>query len=196
LAVGSRQSAVGGDCRFDADDVTSVEGDDRRAGDRCALKIVSTRSAPSGNAAPIITAMARAAASEEKLYKIGEVCKQADLQPYVLRYWETEFPQLSPNKSGGGQRLYTRRELDIILRIKELLYKEGFTIAGAKKRLEQEMAEPVAPVVASASPAEAAGAPQAVASQAPDVSQAAQITSDALARMKDDLRSILKMLEE
>jgi DNA-binding transcriptional MerR regulator len=132
--------------------------------------------------------MARAAASEEKLYKIGEVCKQADLQPYVLRYWETEFPQLSPNKSGGGQRLYTRRELDIILRIKELLYKEGFTIAGAKKRLEQEMAEPDATPAASSapSPAEAAGAPQPV----------APVSSDALDRVKRDLRAILKMLEE
>src|SRR5919206_1132339 len=79
---------------------------------------------------------------DDRLYKIGEVCKLADLQPYVLRYWETEFPQLSPNKSGGGQRLYTRAELDTILRIKELLYKEGFTIAGAKKKLEQEMSEP------------------------------------------------------
>ncbi|MFL6248020.1 MAG: MerR family transcriptional regulator [Thermoanaerobaculia bacterium] len=85
--------------------------------------------------------MARAAAEEEKLYKIGEVCKLADLQPYVLRYWETEFPQLSPNKSGGGQRLYTKRELEIILRIKELLYKEGFTIAGAKKKLETDAVE-------------------------------------------------------
>jgi DNA-binding transcriptional MerR regulator len=87
--------------------------------------------------------MARPAASEEdKLYKIGEVCKLADLQPYVLRYWETEFPQLAPGKSGGGQRLYTRAEVDIILRIKELLYKEGFTTAGAKKKLEQEMTAP------------------------------------------------------
>jgi DNA-binding transcriptional MerR regulator len=89
--------------------------------------------------------MARAAA-EEKLYKIGEVCKLADLQPYVLRYWETEFPSLAPGKSGGGQRLYNRREVDIILRIKELLYTEGFTIAGAKKKLEIELAEPMAPV--------------------------------------------------
>ena len=89
--------------------------------------------------------MARAA-TEEKLYKIGEVCKLADLQPYVLRYWETEFPSLAPGKSGGGQRLYTRREVDIILRIKELLYREGFTIAGAKKKLETELSEPVAPV--------------------------------------------------
>ena len=65
----------------------------------------------------------------------------ADVQPYVLRYWETEFPPLAPNKSGGGQRLYTQREIDIILRIKQLLYSEGFTIAGAKKKLEGELAE-------------------------------------------------------
>lgn len=66
----------------------------------------------------------------------------ADVQPYVLRYWETEFPALAPNKSGGGQRLYTRAEIDIILRIKQLLYSEGFTIAGAKKKLETEMTAP------------------------------------------------------
>src|SRR5207253_1506867 len=64
-------------------------------------------------------------------------CKMADVQPYVLRYWETEFPALAPNKSGGGQRLYTQREIDIILRIKQLLYSEGFTIAGAKKKLDE-----------------------------------------------------------
>jgi len=74
---------------------------------------------------------------DKKLYKIGEVCRIADVQPYVLRYWETEFPALAPNKSGGGQRLYTQREIDTILRIKQLLYSEGFTIAGAKKKLEE-----------------------------------------------------------
>src|SRR3954453_23779673 len=84
---------------------------------------------------------------DDRLYKIGEVCRLADVQPYVLRYWETEFPSLAPNKSGGGQRLYTRREIDIILRIKQLLYSEGFTIAGAKKKLEAEPGEsaPAAP---------------------------------------------------
>src|SRR5260370_34413703 len=81
-------------------------------------------------------------ADEGRLYKIGEVCKLADVQPYVLRYWETEFPPLAPNKSGGGQRLYTQHDLDIILRIKQLLYSEGFTIAGAKKKLEGEGSEP------------------------------------------------------
>jgi DNA-binding transcriptional MerR regulator len=130
-------------------------------------------------AAPIIAGMARAAAKEEKLYKIGEVCKLADLQPYVLRYWETEFPQLSPNKSGGGQRLYTRAELDTILRIKELLYKEGFTIAGAKKKLEQEMSEP------------AAAAPSAT----PAATTSAAPSSDVIARVKDELRALLRMLD-
>ena len=81
-------------------------------------------------------------AEEKRLYKIGEVCRIADVQPYVLRYWETEFAALAPNKSGGGQRLYTQREIDIILRIKQLLYSEGFTIAGAKKKLETETSEP------------------------------------------------------
>jgi DNA-binding transcriptional MerR regulator len=81
-------------------------------------------------------------AEEGRLYKIGEVCKLADVQPYVLRYWETEFPPLAPNKSGGGQRLYTQRDLDIIMRIKQLLYSEGFTIAGAKKKLEGEGSQP------------------------------------------------------
>jgi DNA-binding transcriptional MerR regulator len=117
--------------------------------------------------------MARAA-TEEKLYKIGEVCKLADLQPYVLRYWETEFPSLAPGKSGGGQRLYTRREVDIILRIKELLYKEGFTIAGAKKKLETEGADPV-----PAAPAAEAAAP------------AADLT-----KVKQELRAILDLLRE
>ena len=127
--------------------------------------------------------MARAAAQDEKLFKIGEVCKTADLQPYVLRYWETEFPQLSPNKSGGGQRLYTRRELDIILRIKELLYRDGFTIAGAKKKLEQEMNQTDdAPVTA----VEAAPAPRAKRSASPDV----------IGNVKKELRSILAMLEK
>jgi DNA-binding transcriptional MerR regulator len=92
-----------------------------------------------------------AADEEGRLYKIGEVCKIADVQPYVLRYWETEFPPLAPNKSGGGQRLYTRREIDIILRIKQLLYSEGFTIAGAKKKLEAEIASPPAEMTSVAS---------------------------------------------
>lgn len=73
-------------------------------------------------------------------YKIGEACKLVDIQPYVLRYWETEFPFLAPNKSKSGQRVYNDREIVVIRRIKELLYDEGYTIAGAKKKLEAELA--------------------------------------------------------
>jgi DNA-binding transcriptional MerR regulator len=75
-------------------------------------------------------------------FKIGEVCELTDTQPYVLRYWESEFPVLAPAKNNSGQRIYRRRDIETILRIKSLLYEEGFTIAGAKKRLEQEMKEP------------------------------------------------------
>jgi DNA-binding transcriptional MerR regulator len=73
-------------------------------------------------------------------YKIGEACKLLEIQPYVLRYWETEFPALNPSKSRSGQRVYSERELEIIRRIKQLLYEEGYTIAGAKKKLEGESA--------------------------------------------------------
>ena len=72
-------------------------------------------------------------------YKIGEACKALAIQPYVLRYWETEFPALTPSKSRSGQRVYSEKELEIIRRIKELLYDEGYTIAGAKKKLEVEL---------------------------------------------------------
>ena len=77
--------------------------------------------------------------SPRRLYKIGEVCRIADVQPYVLRYWETEFPALTPQKSSGGQRMYSEREVEIIQRVKFLLYTERLTIAGAKKRLDREL---------------------------------------------------------
>ena len=75
----------------------------------------------------------------EKLYfKLTDVLKLAAVQPYVLKYWETEFPQLAAGKQESGQRVYTRQDLDIILRIKKLLYEDGYTISGAKKQLEGE----------------------------------------------------------
>jgi DNA-binding transcriptional MerR regulator len=78
----------------------------------------------------------------EKIYfKIGEVCDLVGVQPHVLRYWETEFPMLSPQKNRSGQRSYRRRDVEMALRIKELLYDEMFTIAGAKKKLQVELRE-------------------------------------------------------
>ena len=68
-------------------------------------------------------------------YKIGEVCSLTDTQPYVLRFWESEFPQLAPRKTRTGQRVYRPRDIEMVLEIKKLLYEEGFTIAGARKKL-------------------------------------------------------------
>ena len=76
----------------------------------------------------------------EKIYfKIGEVCELVGVQAHVLRYWETEFPMLSPQKNKSGQRSYRRRDVEMALRIKTLLYNEMFTIAGAKKKLQNEL---------------------------------------------------------
>ena len=77
----------------------------------------------------------------QQLYKPAEACKMAEVAPYVLRYWETEFPVLSEGKEKIGPRSYTERDVKIIARIRELLYDEGFTVAGAKKRLESEIGE-------------------------------------------------------
>ena len=84
-----------------------------------------------------------AAAIPEKLFfKIGEVCDIAGVQAHVLRYWETEFPMLQPQKNRAGQRTYRRRDVEMALRIKELLYDEQYTIAGAKKKLATEQRGP------------------------------------------------------
>jgi len=72
------------------------------------------------------------------------------LEPYVLRYWETEFPQLRPDKGGSGQRLYKQKDLDHILQIKHLLYKEGFTISGARKKLNGRNDQDMESVIESA----------------------------------------------
>lgn len=77
----------------------------------------------------------------EARYKVAEICRLADVQPYVLKYWESEFPVLAAPKGHSGSRVYSGRDLKIVERIKKLLYDEGYTIAGAKKRLEAELKE-------------------------------------------------------
>lgn len=68
-------------------------------------------------------------------FRIGEVCKLIQLEPYVLRFWETEFPMLSPAKGANGRRMYRKKDVELLFQIKDLLYERGFTIAGAKKML-------------------------------------------------------------
>ncbi|HEX6718577.1 MAG TPA: MerR family transcriptional regulator [Pyrinomonadaceae bacterium] len=85
--------------------------------------------------------MSRPAVSipEKLFFKIGEVCELAGVQAHVLRYWESEFPMLAPQKNRAGQRVYRKRDVEMALRIKELLYEDQYTIAGAKKRLANEL---------------------------------------------------------
>ena len=72
-------------------------------------------------------------------FKIGEVCELAGVEAYVLRFWETEFPQLKPVKSSTGQRMYRRKDVESVLKIKGLLYEQGFTIAGARQLMRDEV---------------------------------------------------------
>src|SRR5688500_1571532 len=85
--------------------------------------------------------MNRAAVSipEKLFFKIGEVCDITGIQAHVLRYWESEFPMLAPQKNRAGQRTYRKRDVEMVLRIKELLYEDQYTIAGAKKKLTNEL---------------------------------------------------------
>jgi|SRR5215472_7942923 len=82
----------------------------------------------------------------DKLYfKIGEVSELLGVETYVLRYWESEFPVLSPKKSGTGHRLYRRKDVELLLRIKHLLYEKRFTIEGARQSLQSEARTPKPP---------------------------------------------------
>jgi len=120
-------------------------------------------------------------------FKIGEVCEITDTQPYVLRYWESEFQALAPAKNSSGQRIYRRRDIETVLRIKQLLYQEGFTIAGAKKRLEAELSGK------GDTPGSAAA--EALADSAPSVGEAPSNTHGVLKEVTVQLREILTLLD-
>lgn len=75
---------------------------------------------------------------DKVFYKIGEVSEITKIEPYVLRYWESEFPFLKPRKNKAGQRIYARRDLELIIQIRDLLYKERYTIEGVKKRFREQ----------------------------------------------------------
>src|ERR1700675_491790 len=84
------------------------------------------------------TATAAQPTMEKDFYRIGEASRLTNLKPFVLRYWETEFPMLEPVKSPSGHRLYRQEDVEMVLRIKRLLYDEGFTIAGARRHLREQ----------------------------------------------------------
>ena len=96
----------------------------------------------------------------DKLYfRIGDVSKLTGIKPYVLRYWESEFPAISPKKSGTGQRLYRRKDVELVLEIKRLLYEKRFTIEGARKALEPKSKAPLPKPTPKVQQAELFGAP-------------------------------------
>ncbi len=141
---------------------------------------------------------------QKLFFKIGEVCEIAGVQAHVLRYWETEFPMLAPQKNRAGQRTYRRRDVEMALRIKELLYDEQYTIAGAKKKLVSEMRAPgkenLQPVqqkqnVRSLQP------PPSLAAKftAPSVPATASLSEDQRASLKQvasQLRDILDLIDQ
>jgi DNA-binding transcriptional MerR regulator len=151
-----------------------------------------------------------AVAIPEKLFfKIGEVCDIAGVQAHVLRYWETEFPMLQPQKNRAGQRTYRRRDVEMALRIKELLYDEQYTIAGAKKKLAGELRGPnreSGQPVSSKAPGRSLQRPPSLAarftsapSSASAPAPAARPTDDqraTLGQIAKQLREILDLLDE
>jgi DNA-binding transcriptional MerR regulator len=131
------------------------------------------------------TATAPQSETEKEFYRIGEVSRLTDLKPFVLRYWETEFPMLEPLKTPAGHRLYRQQDLELVLRIKRLLYDEGFTIAGARRHLREQngAAENEGPQVASSNSAESGAG------------MAQMLSRKMLLDLRDSLRAFLTLLE-
>jgi DNA-binding transcriptional MerR regulator len=85
--------------------------------------------------------MPKMAAPKRELFKAADVCEVVQVQPYVLRSWEAEFPQIGQVPAGGGPRLYRRSDVELVLRIKQLVFEEGLTLSGARRRLEEDSGE-------------------------------------------------------
>ena len=114
-------------------------------------------------------------------YRIGEVSEIVGVEPHVLRYWETEFRSIRPQKSRKGQRIYSRRDVDKLLKVKDLLYSHGFTIAGARKRLREGGTEPETQVAVSV--------------VAPEVQRPGSQLRTALTEIRRDIVALLAELE-
>jgi DNA-binding transcriptional MerR regulator len=117
------------------------------------------------------------------LFRIGEVSRLTSTKPFVLRFWETEFPMLQPVKSPKGHRLYRRQDIETVFVIKRLLYDEGFTIAGARRHLRDQAAEPNGSNGKEASP------------NANPSPHSLPLNRKTLLDLRDSLRSLLTVLE-
>jgi DNA-binding transcriptional MerR regulator len=134
---------------------------------------------------------------EKSLFRIGEASRVTSTKPFVLRYWETEFPMLQPVKSPKGHRLYRREDIETVFTIKRLLYDEGFTIAGARRHLRDQAfgGNGLTGGENGAAPAgvSEAGSPEAATRlPSPDL---ALLNRKTLLELRDSLRSLLTVLE-
>ena len=137
------------------------------------------------------TAAAPQVSTEKDFYRIGEVSRMTDLKPFVLRYWETEFPMLEPVKSASGHRLYRAADVDMVRRIKRLLYDEGFTIAGARRHLR----DPQAAMESQHAPEFQLTSPDAHENALRGEPPAQLLNRKMLLDLRDSLRTFLTLLE-
>lgn len=124
--------------------------------------------------------------SQKLYYKIGEVCEIIEVESYVLRYWETEFPGLTPPKNKAGQRTYRPKDIELLLEIRKLLYEDGFTISGARKQLASKAR--IRATEESPSPASKSGKKHLPAKNRPPASQR-------INEVRAELENILTLLE-
>jgi DNA-binding transcriptional MerR regulator len=130
--------------------------------------------------------MPQLAIPNKLFFRIGEVCKLLNLEAYVLRFWEKEFPMLSPTKGANGRRMYRKKDVEMVIAIRNLLYSQGFTIAGARKVLAAGTGDVLA------QPDDGRQSVEAESPSAKPVS--GQIPTEKLLQFKEDLREILTIL--
>jgi DNA-binding transcriptional MerR regulator len=157
------------------------------------------------NLSSTVLHMSRSAVAipEKLFFKIGEVCELAGVQAHVLRYWESEFTMLAPQKNRAGQRVYRKRDVEIALRIKELLYEDQYTIAGAKKRLANDLRAGGKLRIVSSEGGDEETAEDSSQSAAPDLTSTAHSNAvtrtaeerKAMRRFNKELREILAMID-
>jgi DNA-binding transcriptional MerR regulator len=135
-------------------------------------------------------------------FRIGEVAGLVGVEPHVLRYWEREFRSIRPTKSAKGQRVYSRRDVENLLRVRDLLYRDGFTIAGAKKKLTSGASADAAPLSSVNAIADSEPEPEVEAESAPEIepvmssppSSDSRSTREKLVALRDEVESFLDEL--
>jgi DNA-binding transcriptional MerR regulator len=131
----------------------------------------------------------------DRLYfKIGDVAKICELETYVLRFWESQFPQLKPNKSGTGQRLYRRREVELVLEIKRLVHAEGYTLSGARQALDLQSRSSRRPAPQESRPEAQQSQPSRLSALSSDSAQRRDAVAATIGHARAELRELAALL--